>query len=38
MLLRQVRDAGEGYVAPSGETAEEIREIRAERDRRNGGG
>ena len=37
MLLRQVRQAGAGYVAAQGETADELAAIRAERDQRNGG-
>ena len=37
MLLREVRQAGGGYLAAPGETAAELREIRAERDQRNGG-
>lgn len=35
-LLRQARRAGPGYVSAPGETASEIAEMRAERDRRNG--
>lgn len=37
MLLRQVRQAGRGYVAAPGETAQELGAIRAERDQRNAG-
>jgi plasmid stability protein len=35
-LLRRAKNAGPGYVAAPGETASEIAEMRAERDRRNG--
>lgn len=38
MLLRQVRQTGGGYAAASGETADELGAIRAERDQRNADG
>ena len=37
VLLRELRQAKGGYVAVPAETTEELREIRAERDQRNGG-
>jgi len=37
MLLREVREAGGGYVSAPGETAQELDAIRAGRDRRNTG-
>ena len=37
MLLRQVREAGGGYLATPGETAGELDLIRAGRDQRNAG-
>ncbi|MQA84064.1 MAG: hypothetical protein GEV03_05385 [Streptosporangiales bacterium] len=36
-MLKRLRGMGGGYVAASGETAQELDLIRAERDRRNAG-